>query len=456
MADKKIIAIVAIVVVVAIVAVAAFVLLSNNNGGDKPSGEDFSASTRMLIYGNANNDDYLNSDDVKYIQGVIDGTITWDKKNYPFVDTNTDGKITSDDVTLLQKFLDGKSATMYYMNWYGETKTISYPLSGNIVGSYIQVADLCIVVGVYDKVVGIKDTAEKIKTYDQVQYPNGATQIKSVRGDTNVFDVQKCLAVDANIVLSDPFALTDSFVSGMKAAKPTVNIIELPINRSINNIDWTHTIITLGGMMNLQKNTEKYVKYVENVESKISEKLDAVKKKYSDETFLICYMPSNETTTDLDILGKGVVQYGDVINMLRLPVKCSIDPLEEEGYIENYPIEKVITNNPSIICVETWGFINSYTEEEYVNTIKTMVDYFKATGAYKNNRVVSMAYEVFGTVPGMSGLISMGAILWPDIFSEEEGIKLMNEYYRNFTYLGSDFDVSKLRGYLPEQWGATI
>ena len=453
MANSKMIAVIAVVVVVAVVAVAAFVLL-NNNSEDKNI--DFSPTTRMLAYGNANNDDYLDSKDVDYIQAIVDGKGTWNKKTHPLVDANTDGQITQADVDLVNKFLKGEKTTMYYMNWYGETKSVSYPLSGNIVGSYIQVADLCIVVGVYDKVVGIKDTAEKILTYDEKQYPNAHKQIKSVRGDTNVFDVQKCLAVGTDIVLSDPFAIPESFINSMKAAKPSVNFVELPINRSINDVDWTHTIVTLGGMMNLQDNTKKYIKYIQDVEEKIEKKLEEVKKKYADETFLICYMPSSPTTTDLDILGKGVVQYGDVINMLRLPVTCSIEPLEEEGYIENYPIEKVITNNPSIICVETWGFINAYSEKEYVEKIQTMVSYFKATNAYKNNRVVSMAYEVYGTVPGLSGLIAMGAALWPDIFDEKEGIKLMNEYYRNFTYLGDDFDVSEYRGYLPEMWGADI
>jgi len=453
MANQKTIAVIAVVAVVVIVAVAAFVLMSNN---DKDEPIDFSPTTRMLAYGNANNDDYLNSKDVDYIQDIIDGKTTWNKKTHPLADTNTDGKITSADVELLNKFLKGEKATMYYMNWYGETKSVSYPMSGNIIGSYIQVADLCIVVGVYEDVVGIKDTAEKILTYDEVQYPNAHKQIKSVRGDTNVFDVQKCLAVDADIVLSDPFAIPDSFVNSMKAAKPSINFVELPINRSINDVDWTHTIVTLGGMMNLQDNTKKYIKYIQDVEETIEKKLDEVKKKYSDETFLICYMPSSPTTTDLDILGKGVVQYGDVINMLRLPLECSIAPMEEEGYIENYPIENVIANNPSIICVETWGFINAYSPEEYEKTIKTMVNYFKATGAYKNNRVVSMAYEVYGTVPGLSGLIAMGAALWPDIFDEKEGIKIMNDYYRNFTYLGDDFDVSEQIGYLPEMWGADI
>jgi len=452
MANTKVIAIIAVVVVVIIAAAAVIILTSNNNNEDKPV--DFSPTTRMLAYGNANNDDYLNEKDVAYIQGIISGKTTWDKKTHPLADTNADGSITQADVDLLNKFLKGEKATMYYMNWYGETKSVSYPMSGNIIGSYIQVADLCIVVGVYDDVVGIKDTAAKILTYDEKQYPNAHKQIKSVRGDTNVFDVQKCLAVDADIVLSDPFAIPDSFVNSMKSAKPSINFVELPINRSINDVDWTHTIVTLGAMMNLQNNTKKYIEYVENVEDKIEKKLEAVKKKYSDETFLICYMPSSPTTTDLDILGKGQIQYGDVINMLRLPLTCSIDPLEEEGYIENYPIEKVITNNPSIICVETWGFINAYTEEEYVEKIETMVSYFKATNAYKNGRVVSMAYEVYGTVPGLSGLIAMGAALWPDIFDEKEGIQLMNEYYRNFTYLGEDFDVSKQRGYLPEMWGA--
>ena len=59
--DKRILAVIAIIAVV-VIAAAALLLLNSGNGGDKDKTVDM--DTRLYIYGNANNDDYLNNDDI--------------------------------------------------------------------------------------------------------------------------------------------------------------------------------------------------------------------------------------------------------------------------------------------------------------------------------------------------------------------------------------------------------
>jgi ABC-type Fe3+-hydroxamate transport system substrate-binding protein len=233
-----------------------------------------------------------------------------------------------------------------------------------------------------------------------------------------------------------------------------MNVIELPINRAVGDVDWTHTIVTLGAMYNNQDATKEYVEFVQKVEKKIKEKLDYIKQKYPDQTFLICYEPTSALVTDLDIFGKTDVQYGDVINMVRLPLTCALPPMADTGYIEGYKIEDVITLNPTVICIESWGKINTMTEEQYREVIEKWVGYFSKTGAYANNKVVTFAYEVYGTVPGIAGMIYMGSLIWPDAFDPMEGIAYLNEYYQNFTPMGEDFDVTEHYGFLPEVWGS--
>ena len=465
MASKQTLIIAAVAAIVIIAAAAAFLLMNNNgnsnNDNDKGNtdSESFS-STRNLVYGNANNDDYLDDKDVSFIQTIVNGKSSWDKTANPLADANCDGKITSADVDLVKKFLKGESATMYYSNWYGEKCSVSYPLKGNISGCYAQVMDLAVILGCLNDVVGIKDTSETIAKYNTTMYPGMASKVKTVRTDTgNAFDIEKMLSLKTKIVMSDPFAVTPDVISKISKADPSINVIQLPVNRSINDIDWTHTVVTMGVMMNKQSTTADYVKYCQDVESKIA---DVVKKTGSglkEQTFLICYMPSSPTTTDLDIVGTSVVRYGDVVNMLRLPLKCALNPTDvvgnDDGYIEGYEIEKVIKLNPDVIIVETWNMLGM-TGEDYQKQLDTMVGYFKETGAYKNGKVISAAYEVYGTAPGLSGMPLMGSKIWGNsVFNESQGWDYLNTYYQKFTNLGKNVDLRNMVGYGPVAYGGT-
>ncbi len=459
--EKKQLIIVAVIAVVAVAAVAAFVLM-NNNGGNTPSEDDdkvYSVTSRLLVFGNANNDNYLDDDDVEFIQKIVDGA-SWDSDDYPLADANADGKITSDDVALVKKFLKGQSATMYYVNWYGNKASINYPLSGTISGYNLQCLDVAIIAGVDDDFLGLGESSEKIKTISDEWYPGASSKLISVRGDGNNFDIQSLLSVGTKVLLGDPAYQTTELRAELQKADSSINCIQLPINRVATKndmVDWTHTVVTLGAMYNKQENTAKYIDYLAEVEDTISDQLSKIKAAYGSETFAIAYMPG-ETTTDVDFYSERFdEQYGDVMNLMRLPLTDIIDvPDAGEGWASGFPIEKLIALNPDVVFVETWNLINSESEEAYKESLETYVKNVSACGAYQNDRVITIAYEVYGTIPGVSGLVYLAHLLWPDLFPDAQvGIDIMNEYYRNFTNMPDDFDVSEHIGYLPEKYGAT-
>ena len=90
--DKKLFAVVAVVIVVAAACVVVFATGSNDDDGPVLTG-----SGRLLVYGNADNNDYLDENDVKTIQNILEEG-SWDKEKYPFADANHDGVVTSEDV----------------------------------------------------------------------------------------------------------------------------------------------------------------------------------------------------------------------------------------------------------------------------------------------------------------------------------------------------------------------
>ena len=74
---------------------------------------DYSKAT-LLVYGNANEDDKMDADDVAIIQEIIAGTKSF--ADYPLADANYDSKITEDDVAVVEKFIAGETTTAYVMN----------------------------------------------------------------------------------------------------------------------------------------------------------------------------------------------------------------------------------------------------------------------------------------------------------------------------------------------------
>ena len=113
----KLVAVIAVLIIA--IAAVSVVLLSNGND-EKPVKE----TGRLLVYGNANNDDYLDDRDVNFIQNIVDGKIEWNSSTNKFADADTDGKITSKDVELVKKFLNKEQCLMYYQDTWGRVSYV--------------------------------------------------------------------------------------------------------------------------------------------------------------------------------------------------------------------------------------------------------------------------------------------------------------------------------------------
>ena len=163
--DKKILALIAIIAVVAIAA-AALLLLNSGNGGDKDKTVDM--DTRLYIYGNANNDDYLNNDDVSTLESIISSG-SWNKAKNPYADANQDGKIDKSDVDVVKKFIKGEEARMYYLSSEWGVKYINFPLSKDKIAVTLDYGlVVCSILDIYD---GVKGAETKLLAKGEIRYP---------------------------------------------------------------------------------------------------------------------------------------------------------------------------------------------------------------------------------------------------------------------------------------------
>lgn len=398
---------------------------------------------RLLVYGNANQDNYLNQDDLDLVQRIAAGT--WDSAKYPYADANNDGKVDSADVEVVKRFLNGQSATMYYTDWNLGVSSIQYPLSGRIAGTYDSSLWFAQIVGVYDDVKYLCRTQAYIDALREDMFPGAAKNIVA-QGSNGNFDPEKLIANNIKVVIGDPFGISAEYLEKVSRFK-SIQTILLPENREINGLNWSNSVVTLGVMFNKQDNTREYVEYIEKVEKKIE---DAVAKATADEkdlTYLLIYAQPGSTGVGLDVRSTGTTQYGDVANVENLPLTCVVRN-SSSNWVDS-SVEDVLAMDPDVIIFTAWGpFQNNYTQQQYAEFINGMLQDYKTSSAYKSGQVYSISYEVYGTLPGISGIPYLGSQIWPNLFDEDEGVALLQEYFDKFTYI-SGRDVRTVPTLLP-------
>lgn len=248
--DKKITAAIVAIVVVVVVVVAAYYVMQGDDDDDDTVPFDASV-TMLVVYGNANNDNYLDDEDIQFIRSIVNGETEWDSESYPFADANCDGEITQEDIDLVEQFLNGEECIMYYLTQDLTVDYVHYPLEGTIAGFYDSTLAICQIVGIYDDVTHMARAQSYIDNLSTELYP-GADELIPLGGYP--YEYESVVASGCSILLGDKFIFTDEFVQRIKESTD-IDCILLPENRVINGMNWSTSVVTLGVMTNNQSNT---------------------------------------------------------------------------------------------------------------------------------------------------------------------------------------------------------
>ncbi len=121
MADTTKILAIAVVAVIAIGGISAYLLI----GDDDEVVKNYSG--RLQIFGNADNDDHIDSDDLKAFDEMYESN-SWDKTKNPYADANRNGVLDDGDREIIQKLVNKESCKVSYINGLGDVATVEYPL----------------------------------------------------------------------------------------------------------------------------------------------------------------------------------------------------------------------------------------------------------------------------------------------------------------------------------------
>ena len=156
MGNKNLIIVIA-VIAIAIAGIGAALLLFN---GEPEVKDTPPTSTDLLIYGNANGDGTIDSNDVRIVENVLNAKENYTLASYPLADANHNGRIDSGDVEIVKKLAERKETEVYVIAQMDEDDDpsysvvkVQYPLK-HVVTVNAEVTGVCVQLGVSDKVAG--------------------------------------------------------------------------------------------------------------------------------------------------------------------------------------------------------------------------------------------------------------------------------------------------------------
>lgn len=436
--DNKIMAVIVVaIVVIAAVGVGAYALTNNNS--DKS--DDVTIDAAVSIYGNANNDAYIDNDDVEFIQSIIDGKTAWDKTKNPYADAYKDGVIDSKDVDLVKKIINNESTKIWYHNYFGEDQQINYPLSGKKIACTMwQQAEAASILGLWDNVVVANKSCESMKTLYPETHSDG-TKVKYIgsAGSSKIGDyVTDIVGAGTEVIIATP---STGNVKQYTDQLTNIDTIFLWYTGSYA----VPTILTLGVMFDKEDQAEAYAKFYQQTINSITEKVAGL----SDRPTVITNITygANEATREASNNGVCVMLTDDEgCHYLLKYLANVVTDIADTSWGYSYRDTAWFVQHQSafdyIINFESGiAFYDKDTPASYNTAFESSLECFKSLNAYSQGKILGSTYSFFGGFAGVAMLPIMAYMLYPDLFDEKEVQSTLQYWFDHFT-ASSGIDVS--------------
>ena len=424
--DNKIIAVILAIVIVA-GGTAAFVAL-----GDDSDEKPLTGSGRLLVYGNADNDDYLDGADVDKIEEIVDSG-TWDREEYPFADADHDSDVDSEDVEYLETILEGEEKTkMWYVGSGKIDYYFNYPNTGDIAVTVDYGLMMAQVLDVYDRVVA---GTTKCTTYNTDRYPGvGGLLDLGTYKSADYADFQENLMKSGCTIVMGYVA--PALYDSLRESGREIDQINLSASAQTQyaDMDVVSAILTCGVLLGKADEAREYCAFSDKMEKHFADKAADSDKA----SFLVAYNPNNPTTISIDTHYPTGGCYGDVWTVSHLPMEDIIEP--SATGMTKMDIETICSDvDPDIIIISLWGAAADKDSPESVQElVYEKASYFKTSRAYKNGDIYAVNYESIGSYMGLGALGVLGAYIWPEEYDLDEGWETFYDFVKQFTYLDID------------------
>ncbi|MBR4505115.1 MAG: Ig-like domain-containing protein [Candidatus Methanomethylophilaceae archaeon] len=397
--------------------------------------------TYVPIYGNANNDLYIDGTDVEMINSIIAGTTKYNSTNMPFADANLDGAIDSKDVEIVRNIISRTPCEVFYQDYYGDATPVNFPLTNrNIAVTYYQQAEACAILGVLDDV----KVASKAATVYGTMWPtlsDGDTIEWGTTGSSAITDdaVEKFIANGVSLVVCTPRTENHDLAVRLHSER-NIDFIQLWYNGNY----CLSTIQTMGILMDKEDKSRAYMEYCNKVSDLLTSKITDTTSK----NFLVMdkyYVDSDK----LELMANE--RHGSYVLVDKyLGNAYYEDGTNQFGFV-NHNLEWLVANSDKfdyIIFAKSGisGYADDqttgtyYTQEAYNADFESQIEPFTKVKAYKNGNIVGSSYpNIFG-YSAYAILPLIAAQVYPDLISIDDARDLLQEWFDNYNVV--DIDVT--------------
>lgn len=367
-----------VILIVAILAVASVGTLFMLGQSDS-KGQEVKPTGRLVAYGNANNDDYLDERDLDLIKDIANGDKEWDKTANSFADVNVDGDIDSEDVEHLEKILNKEKCKMYYLDVWGGISSIKYPITGSLGTMYWEQADMAILLGVWDRVEACGSGSMK-------DFANPGWRDKTSIGNGYNAEPELILStgVDAFLAYTQKDGTALQLKELIEKTGSEMDLLAPPIT------DKVAAVITYGVLLSCEERAYEYATECDKVIEYMNEKLSG----YTEETaptVIVCQVRATSNVGDILVLGPATLSSanGWYTYMEMTPSKVILpDPYQD--FYTSVTAEWIDSHDPDYILFT--GPYGGLTEEEAQAKFEEKAEeLFGGTRAYEENHIISAA-----------------------------------------------------------------
>lgn len=413
MVNKTQMAIIIVAIVIIAGASVAFVHFSNDDKEYRSSNTD----SRLMIYGNANGDDYLDSEDLDMIQKIIDQNLEW-KQSHPFADANNDGKVNQADIDFVKKLINRESMQVYYHNTMTSSATaIQYPIK-NVVTILAEVGLATKILGNTENLRGYQGSLDPVLFSD---LPSDVTKF-SGSGDIPIETLSK-MKVDAVVTLP-----TESYVTNEKE----LNNNGIPVLRlGYRDSNPVSAYLTYGYLLQQEDRANEYARFVDETLQEIQ---DTVSAKVADSDRV------SGMVLGYNVIYGRISNYGNVLEMAG--AKNAVDWYEHRyvrdgmEWLYEYKFDYIVGR------VSAGGYDYSVDEDGYADVEKAWnnhVNTYKLTDAVNKGHLALLNTSV----PTVINAAYLAEEFYPDLFEEGYGDKIHQKYVDAFidNLSSADYDV---------------
>jgi len=330
---KKFASVIIVLSIVVVVIGVSNAVKSDSNDYNK--GIDSYPTGRLWVLGNANNDDFVNQNDIDYINKVIsEGAMNY--REHIMCDANYDRNIDYDDIKQVQDLIEGTANKMWYVNV--DKKICSFNstlLEKNILTIHPSPTEEVILLN-----------PELIVASDDYVTQTGYSQFRDIIprdfpsvGDMFDPDIEAIIETyDRYGSLIVVLGTADYFAPTLESQIESfdIQVVRLP---SWESGIVAPGILTLGYLLKENESAYKYLKWHDRIINKIKEKVSSIPDKDKVKLIMI-----NTAPEDVDeIHGPGFGDYENSIICGGNNLAHILGNEEEKWYAAGYALEDIIS-----------------------------------------------------------------------------------------------------------------